>query len=305
MRLSRASMICLLIFGFALQRSQPQAGEPTNAKGELPGAKFIASKILASGTPAADREGLIAEHIDLASELVAAMTVDLKADSTDQYDRIPWIWRVAIAAGRRNDARQLLKLLEVATPKVDARLHDWQAVVLGGGIINAFSQLGLWPDQRINEIVGKDEQLAKRWQRAVELASAMADDEKVPSGTRYDALRMIPLEGWERRGKQLTKYLAKDVNEELQMGAVSGVCDINARPATTALISSLGNLTENNRKLAWQGLLRTDERAKQVLEAIETGAIKQVDVPEEVAKRLKEHASQQIRDTALKLLSSK
>jgi hypothetical protein len=303
MRLSCASISCLLLLAVGLHHLQGHACEPTKAKGEQPSAKIIADQILASSAPAAERERLIAEHIELAPELIAAMTENLKADSPRQYDRIPWIWRVAIAAGRRNDAKQLLKLLDITVPMDNAPLHDWQAVVLGGGVINGLSQLGIWPEQRINEIIGKDKELARRWQRTFELASAMADDEKVPTGTRYDALRMVPMEGWEPRGKQLAKYLAKDINEELQMGAVSGISDINDKPAATALIASLGNLTYNNRKLAWQGLLRTDDRAKKVLEAIGGGTIKRTDVPSDVAKRLKEHANQQIRDSAVKLLN--
>ena len=53
-------------------------------------------------------------------------------------------------------------------------------------------------------------------------------------GTRYDALRMIALDAWEKGSERLAKYLGKDAHAELQMGAVSGsiarACWTSGRP---------------------------------------------------------------------------
>src|SRR6185436_8638196 len=95
-----------------------------------------------------------------------------------EYDRIPWIWRVAIACGKRNDAGQIKAVLEASLPHEGEPLRDWQAVVIGGGIINGLSERGLWPGDRVAEILGKDDLLLKRWNTALDFASAMADDEK-------------------------------------------------------------------------------------------------------------------------------
>ena len=88
----------------------------------------------------------------------------------------------------------------------------------------------------------------------------MADDPKVPHGTRYDALRMIPLRGWDKAGKQ-PRYLAKDAHAELQMGAVSGTADIDAPEAAARAIDALPHLTAGNRRLAVGALLKTEARA--------------------------------------------
>ena len=61
----------------------------------------------------------------------------------------------------------------------------------------------------------------------------MADDDKVPSGTRYDALRVLGVEPWEKRGAQLVRYLGNK-NAELQMGAVSGLGDVHSPEAAKA-----------------------------------------------------------------------
>jgi hypothetical protein len=39
---------------------------------------------------------------------------------------------------------------------------------------------------------------------------------------------MIPLEGWDKSHEQLTRYLKRRTNAELQMGAVSGLSDIDS-----------------------------------------------------------------------------
>ncbi len=66
-------------------------------------------------------------------------------DEAEEYRRIPWIWRVAVAAGRAKDEASLKPLTDVSMPKDGERLRDWQAVVLGGGVVMGLSQAGTWP----------------------------------------------------------------------------------------------------------------------------------------------------------------
>src|SRR5687767_4948294 len=163
------------------------------------------------------------------------MTRDLSAGK-EEYARIPWIWRVAIACGKRNDAGQITAVLDASLPNASEPLRHWQAVVIGGGIINGLSQRDLWPGDRIEEILKSNEALQSRWSRSLELAGPMCYDQSVPTGTRYDALRMIALQPWEKSGAKLTSYLAKGTHGELQMGAVSGLVDMKAPEATAALL---------------------------------------------------------------------
>jgi putative heme-binding domain-containing protein len=216
----------------------------------------VAAVILDPKKSSAARETAVNANPQFAAELIVELTRDLRPDdAAEEYKRIPWIWRVAIAAGKRNDAATLRKMLDASLPKPDEPLRDWQAVVIGGGIINGISMQGVWPGDRVNEIIGDDAALKSRWQRALDLASTMADDEEVKPGTRYDALRMLGVEPWEKRGEQLARYL-KHENAELQMGAVSGLSDMKSPEAAKALTAALPTLTEGNRKLAEEGVRR-------------------------------------------------
>lgn len=216
----------------------------------------VARFILDSTRPEPARASAINANPQFAAALIKEMTRDLKTGTPEEYVRVPWIWRVAIACGKRNDAAQIKQVFDVSLPLENEPLRDWQAVVIGGGIINGVSQRGLWPAERIGEILSGDNSLQARFTRALDLSATMADDEKVPSGTRYDALRMIPLQGWERRGPQLVRYLVKVTHPELQMGAISGLADINSPEASAALEAALSHLQGENLKLAKEALSR-------------------------------------------------
>jgi hypothetical protein len=264
-------------------------------------AKAVAKIALDPAESTERREQALAESVKQAPEIIAAMTADLKPGTPAEYDRIPWIWRISIAAARTNDGPILEKIIDVASPNPTEPLHDWQAVVLGGGVINALSERGLWPCERVDEILKNNKSLRERWLRAIEQSSAMADNEKVSPGTRYDALRMIAMVGWNERGKQLVGYLSHE-NAELQMGAVSGLVDVNAIEAADALIAALPKLVEHNRALAWQGLMRSKERMNQVLNAVEVGELERGAIPDDVKQRLQSAQDDEVRSRAKKLL---
>jgi hypothetical protein len=115
--------------------------------------------------------------------------------------------------------------------------------------------------------------LRRRWNKAIEAAVAMADNESVRAGTRYDALRMLGVDSFERRGAQLRKYLGRDVNAELQAGAVAALADIDSPAAAEALAASLDQLTPANRTAAVDGLLRSAARAKLVERLLADGGL--------------------------------
>src|SRR5439155_3466692 len=163
----------------------------------------LARGLLDDARPAAERQALVDQTVGRGAEVVAALVADLPADTKEEYRRIPWVWRVAVAAGKRNDPAELHKLLAVALPDRGAALRHWQAVVLGGGIIHGLSQRGLWPRQRLAELLRDDAGLMARSRQALDQAAALADDAQVPNGTRYDSLRIVAMESWEKRGEQL------------------------------------------------------------------------------------------------------
>jgi putative membrane-bound dehydrogenase-like protein len=265
-------------------------------------AKFILDP--ANSNPA--REAAVNSNPQFAGELVTEMTEDMPVGTpaAKEYERIPWIWRVAIACGRRNDAGELRKLIAAALPAPDAPLRDWQAVVIGGGVINGLTQHGAWPAERVAEIIGSDAKLKARWERAVELAKAMADDKNVRPGTRYDALRMLGVLPWDKSGEQLRRYLA-DANGELQMGAVSGIGDVRSAEATAALVASLPSLMERNRSIAVDALLRDSDRATALLDAMKAGKVSAGMINDDQQKRLLEHSEDAVRKRAAETFIAK
>jgi len=261
----------------------------------------VAQRILDDSVPEAERKQLVLDHPRMSVALVRAMVSDLEAGTKEEYRRIPWIWRVTVAAGKRNEAAEIREILDFCLPRPDGPLEDWRAVVIGGGIINGISLTGPWPGARIDEILGDDKPLRARWQRALTLAAEMADDEKIFKGTRYDALRMIALESWDLRGAQLFKYLVKGVDDELQQGAISGLADMPAPSVGQALLSGFAHYSEGNRKFALDALLRDETRTAALLDAVEAGRVTRNDLGAERVDKLLKHENRAIRDRAQKL----
>jgi hypothetical protein len=210
-------------------------------------------------------------HADAAAA-ISKLLDGLSVGTPAEYERIPEIWRVAIEAGKRNNAEELRRLLGIAVPRLNEPAAHWQVVVCGGGIINGLSQVGVWPRTRIVELVQNDPQLRRRSERMIELCSVMADDETVRSGTRYDALRVLGADEFARSGKQLEKYLTHD-DAELQMGAISGLSDMESDEAARSILESFAHFSEGNRKLAVEALLRTDKRREMLKHAVQTGKV--------------------------------
>jgi len=219
-----------------------------------------AQEILNAATADKRREALVSANLEHAPALLRAMTRDLATGTPEEYRRIPFIWRVSVAAGKQNQTEQIKAILEIALPQSHEPLHHWRAVVIGGGIIHGTSLQGVWPTERLTQILESDAGLKARWERSLGLATSMADDESVPTGTRYDALRMIALLPWEQSREQLLKYLGKGVHEELQQGAVSGLSDVKNTSIAETLISHLGHFPPANRELALKALVRDEQR---------------------------------------------
>ncbi|MGE3819191.1 MAG: hypothetical protein AB7I30_07120 [Isosphaeraceae bacterium] len=262
----------------------------------------VARRVLDDSRPRADREALVNANAAISAELLTALVEGMRPGTPEEYRRIPWIWRVAIAVGKRNEGPEIVRLLERSLPVAGGRLDDWRAVVLGGGIVNGITQAGDWPGARIDGLLQGHPDLEARWRRAIDLASVMADDPMVPDGTRYDALRMLGTQPWERRGAQLFRYLLKGTPAELQMGAVSGLGDVPSPCAAQALLSGIGHYDETNRNLALDALLRDESRAQSLLDAVADGRVTRAALGSRRVKALTEHPSEAIRRRAVELL---
>ena len=131
----------------------------------------------------------------------------------------------------------------------------------------------------------------------------MADNEPTFVGTRYDALRMIALDDWMLRREQLVKYLAKGIHDELQMGAISGLSDVDSMEIPRLLVSGLGHFNNENRGLAIGALMRTSGRSMALLDAIAEGRVSAKFLNTAERKSLRESTNATIREQAIRILS--
>lgn len=253
----------------------------------------------------ADREKRIAESIETVGKAIPMMVVALPEDpgSPEEYRRIPWIWRVSIAVSKTKNIEHIREIMSASLPTEHQRLEHWQSVVIGGGVINGISSTGEFPLPVIEKILGDNADLRKRWQRSLELSLEMADDTKVPNGTRYDALRMCAMLGWKRGSPVLLKYLPAGTNDELQLGAISGLYDIDDEAVAQTLMTNLPNFVGRNRRLALGALLRTEQRCLILLNAVAEKKVTAEELGADRIDKLLKHSSEQVRTQAAKVLS--
>jgi hypothetical protein len=297
-----STLIAIWVFATALQAASSSAlGQAAAPPAE---AAALARKILDDGRPEAERKQLIADHPQLSLALLKALVADMPAaDSKEEYRRIPWIWRVTVAAGKRNHIDELRPIVDFCVPQMNESLRDWQAVVLGGGVINGIGLSGGWPDEQIRAVVAGNPDLIQRWSRLLKEAAVMADNQKVFKGTRYDALRILGLDTWNHRGAQLFRYLVKGVDDELQQGAIGGLSDMRSPCIAQALLSGFAHYEPENRGFVLRALLRDRDRTFVLLEAIEAGTVKAADLGSERLVKLINNPDPSIRERSRQLFA--
>jgi len=103
-------------------------------------------------------------------------------------------------------------------------------------------------------------------------------------------------------GGKLARYLAAGTNEELQMGGVSGLVDVPGPEAAQALLEHLADLSDHNRTLALDGLLRGEERRTLLLDAVAAKRVSAAMLGDVRRKALLETGSAALRRRARELL---
>lgn len=271
--------------------------DSTTASSSLKTAADIAAFLIDDRQPATEREAIIAANLNQASEIIPLMAHGLgdEVGSKEEYRRIPWIWRMAIAVGKNGDAEQIRNVLAASLPRRDNPLEHWQAVVIGGGLINGISLSGTWPQEVLSALMAADESLLTAWNRTLELSISMSDNESVPAGTRYDALRIVAMLDWSKSRIPLNRYLQKGVNDELQMGAISGLSDVQEAEVASMLIKAFADFSAGNQQLALEALLRTDDRCLALLDALSETRLPADLISHEKVKALRGHASESVR----------
>lgn len=282
---ARPLILGLLAGLFALVSSSES---PAQVAAQVPAqvAAQVAQEILAQ-TGESQREGLIDKHKSMARDLILAWTKDLGTNPADpnsgslEYQRIPSIWRAAILAIRDPATRKaaLGDLVDLSLPEPTGPMRDWQAVVLGGAIVNGLSLEGLWPKVELEKLLAEHPDWKPRWDRALELAKSDAYNPKVPIGTRYDAIRILAMLPAEQAVGKVSPFLDLEgpvlggldpaSKDELQMGAISALSDIDGPEMFEPMLSKYSNFSYGNQKLAYQAMQRTDQRrlAWQILDS--------------------------------------
>ena len=179
-----------------------------------------------------------------------------------------WIGRVSLAVGKRNDGGEIRDLLELGIPNANQKLLPWQSTAIGGGLIPGISQVGVWPKQRVEEILEGIPGVKSQWPSTLQHVANQVHDASIESGSRCAILRMVALLDQKQAIEELQQYLVPDTEPKLQTSAVSAVVDVDSESANLALWNALSFLRDKNRQIAIDGLNRSQARRELVRERI-------------------------------------
>jgi hypothetical protein len=135
---------------------------------------------------------------------------------------------------------------------------------------------------------------------------AAAEDWVARTAARYDALRIIGVDTWERRGAQLSRYLkkGKGIDDELVQGAIGGLGTMRSPHVAQAILSEFDHYNEENRGFALDALLKHPKRMAALLDAVESGRVKQAELGSARIAKLTHSSDSAVRARAEKLLAT-
>ena len=263
----------------------------------------IVRSILDEKSSDQERLKAIEANIELAPDLIFALVEQIKPGTNDESRRLSWIWEIAIRTGRKNDTESFSRVLEISLPLEEAKLHRWQAVVIGGGLVKGLSEINVSPRERILEIFKDDKFLQKRLRRTIRLAERMALDKSLSKGTRYDAIRILGLDRWENAKPVLADFLTDEADKDLKLAAIATLSDIDHNESTQWLLQNISNPNEPIRKQVFKGLLKSESRIGEMLKKIEESEDFDYSLlPKAARKSLFENENASIRERAKKLM---
>ncbi len=96
--------------------------------------------------------------------------------------------------------------------------------------------------------------------------------------------------------------LQKGVHDELQMGAISGLSDLQAEEVPSTLINAFADFSKENRQLALDALLRSDDRCRAILNALAENRLPAALRQHAKVVALRKHESESVRVLAEQIL---
>ncbi|HSU55555.1 MAG TPA: HEAT repeat domain-containing protein, partial [Candidatus Dormibacteraeota bacterium] len=135
-------------------------------------------------------------------------------------------------------------------------------------------------------------------------ATKYATDEQAPDSIRVAAIQLLSVTTFPEYGKALLTLLDLKEPQAVQLAAVSTLAKFNDPQVGPELTKILNTLTPRVRSEALAALLARPDRARSLLEAIQSGSIRATTLDTTQVKFLKNHRDTSVRQLAAKVLGA-
>ncbi|HEV8000753.1 MAG TPA: PVC-type heme-binding CxxCH protein [Planctomycetaceae bacterium] len=136
--------------------------------------------------------------------------------------------------------------------------------------------------------------------QVVKAAARFAGDATQPFAVRASSIRLMTMTATESL-EQLTKLLSESGDSAIQSAVAEAVADRNDAESCQALYRSWELLGADARRTVIRAAVRSPQAIEALLDAVKAGTVRPVEVPIDVAERLKHSGSESTRDRAMSL----
>jgi putative membrane-bound dehydrogenase-like protein len=198
--------------------------------------------------------------------------------------------QLVVLIGAKNNHDEVARVLDFATSAHEPALAFALLRALGDGLQRAGASLAT---------------LGPEVKPILTSASKFAQDEHAAEATRVQAIQLIGTTGYAASGEILLSLLDLKQPQPVQLAAISALSRFNDLQVGPELIKRWDTLTPRLRTEAVAALIARPERARALLDAIQSGAIRASALDTTQAKFLRNHRDPAVRQLAAKVLGAK
>jgi putative membrane-bound dehydrogenase-like protein len=198
---------------------------------------------------------------------------------------------LALVVGANPEPSVSLRLLEaVASDDLPLTLQQRLLTALGEGL----ARRGFSIAQLLN-VDACPEALRQSMARLFIKAMQIAGDEKQSLESRETGIRFLAFATWETAEESLLPFLLPQIPQQLQRATIASLAEQSSNDVAATLLEGWRGYSPQIRRDVVEGLLSQSGRLTVLLDAVETGAVRAMDIEVDKRQMLVKHPDKRIR----------
>ena len=224
-----------------------------------------------------------------ADQLAASLLQD--REFCDQQHAVNVLSELALVIGANPEPSVSLRLLEaVASDNLPLTLQQRLLTALGEGLARrGFSIAQLLNDDACPEALGQS--MPRLFMKATQIAG----DEKQSIELRATGIRILAFATWKTAEESLLPLLSPQTPQQLQRATIASVAEQSSNDVAKTLLKGWRGYSPQIRREVVEGLLSQSGRLAVLLDAVDAGSVRAMDIEVDKRQMLMKHPDKQLR----------